>query len=115
MLFSSMTFLFVFMPLVMAVYLLSKKEIRNYVLLIASIIFYAWGEPRYLAIMILTILVNYVGALLIDRHIESYKRKWFLGITIAVDLSFLFYFKYFNFIIDNVNSALQLNMDLLMW
>lgn len=106
-----MTFLFVFMPLVMAVYLLSKKEIRNYVLLIASIVFYAWGEPRYLAIMILTILVNYVGALLIDRHIESYKRKWFLGITIAVDLGFLFYFKYFNFIIDNVNSALQLNMD----
>lgn len=111
MLFSSMTFLFVFMPLVMAVYLLSKKEIRNYVLLIASIIFYAWGEPRYLAIMILTIIINYVGALLIDRHVESYKRKWILGITVAADLSFLFYFKYFNFIIDNVNSALQLNMD----
>lgn len=106
-----MTFLFVFMPLVMAVYLLSKKEIRNYVLLIASIIFYAWGEPRYLAIMILTIIINYVGALLIDRHVESYKRKWILGITVAADLSFLFYFKYFNFIIDNVNSALQLNMD----
>ena len=53
MLFSSMTFVFVFMPLVMSIYLLSKKEIRNYVLLAASIIFYAWGEPRYLAIMIM--------------------------------------------------------------
>lgn len=111
MLFSSMTFIFVFLPVVMAVYLLSKKEIRNYVLLIASIIFYAWGEPRYLAIMILTIMVNYIGAILIDRNIESYKRKWILAATIVVDLGFLFYFKYFNFIIDNVNSALQLNMD----
>ena len=67
MLFSSMTFVFVFMPLVMSIYLLSKKEIRNYVLLAASIIFYAWGEPRYLAIMIMTIFVTYAGARLIDR------------------------------------------------
>lgn len=111
MLFSSMTFLFVFMPVVMAVYLLSKKEIRNYILLAASIIFYAWGEPRYLAIMILTIFINYFGALLIDRHVESRKRKMWLAITIAADLSFLVYFKYFNFIIDNVNAVLQLNMN----
>lgn len=67
MLFSSMTFLFVFMPLVITVYGLSKKEIRNYVLLVASIVFYAWGEPRYLAIMIITILVNYVGAIEMAR------------------------------------------------
>lgn len=106
MLFSSMTFLFVFMPLVMAVYFLSKPEIRNYVLLIASIIFYAWGEPRYLAIMIITILINYAGAVLLDRHIESIKRKWIVSLTILADLSFLVYFKYFNFIIDNVNGLL---------
>ena len=71
MLFSSMTFVFVFMPLVMSIYLLSKKEIRNYVLLAASIIFYAWGEPRYLAIMIMTIFVTYAGARLIDRYVET--------------------------------------------
>lgn len=82
MLFSSMTFLFVFMPLVMAVYFLSKKEIRNYVLLIASIIFYAWGEPRYLAIMIITILVNYAGAILLDKHYSSRQRLWIVSLTI---------------------------------
>lgn len=111
MLFSSMTFVFVFMPLVMSIYLLSKKEIRNYVLLAASIIFYAWGEPRYLAIMIMTIFVTYAGARLIDRYVETAGRKWALALTVLVDLGFLIYFKYFNFIVDNVNAALQLNLD----
>ena len=111
MLFSSMTFLFVFMPVVMSIYLLSKKDIRNYVLLAASIIFYAWGEPRYLAIMIMTIVVTYVGARIVDRCLDDKKRKWAMAATILVDLGFLIYFKYFNFIVDNVNAALQLNLD----
>lgn len=113
MLFSSMTFLFVFMPLVMAVYFLSKKEIRNYVLLIASIIFYAWGEPRYLAIMIITILVNYAGAILLDKHYSSRQRLWIVSLTIVFDLSFLFYFKYFNFVVDNINGVLATDFQLL--
>lgn len=113
MLFSSMTFLFVFMPLVMAVYFLSKKEIRNYVLLIASIIFYAWGEPRYLAIMIITILVNYAGAILLDKHYSSWQRLWIVSLTIVLDLSFLFYFKYFNFVVDNINGVLATDFQLL--
>lgn len=113
MLFSSMTFLFVFMPLVMAVYFLSKKEIRNYVLLIASIIFYAWGEPRYLAIMIITILVNYAGAILLDKHYSSRQRLWIISLTIVLDLSFLFYFKYFNFVVDNINGVLTTDFQLL--
>lgn len=113
MLFSSMTFLFVFMPLVMAVYFLSKKEIRNYVLLIASIIFYAWGEPRYLAIMIITILVNYTGAILLDKHYSSRQRLWIVSLTIVLDLSFLFYFKYFNFVVDNINGVLATDFQLL--
>ena len=113
MLFSSMTFLFVFMPLVMAVFFLSKKEIRNYVLLIASIIFYAWGEPRYLAIMIITILVNYAGAILLDKHYSSRQRLWIVSLTIVLDLSFLFYFKYFNFVVDNINGVLATDFQLL--
>lgn len=113
MLFSSMTFLFVFMPLVMAVYFLSKKEIRNYVLLIASIIFYAWGEPRCLAIMIITILVNYAGAILLDKHYSSRQRLWIVSLTIVLDLSFLFYFKYFNFVVDNINGVLATDFQLL--
>lgn len=65
MLFSSMTFVFVFMPLVMSIYLLSKKEIRNYGSAGGQHHFYAWGEPRYLAIMIMTIFVTYAGARLL--------------------------------------------------
>ena len=113
MLFSSMTFWCVFLPLVMAVYFLSKKEIRNYVLLIASIIFYAWGEPRYLAIMIITILVNYAGAILLDKHYSSRQRLWIVSLTIVLDLSFLFYFKYFNFVVDNINGVWATDFQLL--
>ncbi len=111
MLFSSMTFLFVFMPVVMAVYFLAKKEIRNYILLIASIIFYAWGEPRYLAIMIISILVNYIGALGLDKFKSPHQRLGIVTATILVDLSFLFYFKYFNFVVDNINLALHTHID----
>ena len=106
-----MTFLFVFMPVVMAIYFLAKKEIRNYILLIASIIFYAWGEPRYLAIMIITILVNYIGALCLDKYQNPRQRLGIVTVTILVNLSFLFYFKYFNFVIDNINLALHTHID----
>ena len=103
MLFSSMTFIFLFLPIVCAMYWLTRKEYRNYILLFASILFYAWGEPRYLAIMLTTIVINYFGALLIDKY-SKYK-KWILAGTILSDLGFLFYFKYFNFVMTNINSA----------
>ena len=104
MLFSSITFISIFLPLVCFLYLCVKKDLKNYVLLIASIIFYAWGEPRYLAIMLLTILINYIGANYISRSKKQPHRKWLVAITILADLSFLIYFKYFNFIIDNINT-----------
>ena len=110
MLFSSMTFVFMFLPIVCSVYLLARKDLQNYILLIASILFYAWGEPRYLAIMFLTILVNYIGANYISRSKNQKHRKLLLMATIIVDLSFLFYFKYFNFVMDNINAVF--NMDI---
>ena len=111
MLFSSMTFVFLFLPIVCLIYLLAKKELHNAILLAASILFYAWGEPRYLAIMILTILANYVGAIALDKH-KKYKKPILLA-TIAVDLSFLLYFKYFNFFIDNINSIFAMDITFL--
>ena len=99
------------MPLVITVYGLSKKEIRNYVLLVASIVFYAWGAPRYLAIMIITILVNYVGAIEMARFANRKKRKLILAATILTDLGFLIYFKYFNFMVENLNNWLELEFD----
>lgn len=111
MLFSSMTFVFIFLPIVCAIYLLVRPEIRNYILLAASMLFYAWGEPRYLAIMILTIMINYYGAYFISRSRNLIHRKLFLVATILVDLSFLFYFKYFNFVLDNINHLFHAHID----
>ena len=71
MLFSTMTFVFMFLPIVLVLYLVTKKELHNPILLISSIIFYAWGEPKYLAIMLLTILINYYGALFIEYAREK--------------------------------------------
>lgn len=105
MLFSSMTFIYLFLPIVCTIYLLAKKELHNSILLIASIIFYAWGEPTYLAIMIMTILVNYLGALAVEKYV-NYK-KIAVAATVIIDLSFLIYFKYFNFIINNFNLAFE--------
>ena len=116
MLFSSMTFVFLFLPIVCAVYFLVRKDLRNYVLLLASVLFYAWGEPRYLAIMILTILINYLGALGVARldteNTQQY-RKMLLGGVIVLNLGFLFYFKYFNFFVDNLNAAFTSNFDVI--
>lgn len=112
MLFSSMTFIFVFLPILLLLYIMAKKELRNPILLIASILFYAWGEPKYLAIMLLTILINFAGAIFIEKaRDEGKSSKKVLILTILANLSFLIYFKYFNFIIDNVNTLLHSHID----
>ncbi len=111
MLFSSMTFIFIFLPIVLLLYLTSKKELHNPILLIASIIFYAWGEPKYLAIMLFTILINYFGAIAIDKC-SKYK-KLLLYTTILANLGFLIYFKYFNFLITNCNNIFHSQINAL--
>lgn len=127
MLFSSMTFIYIFLPILLFLYLVTKKELHNSILLVASIIFYAWGEPKYLAIMLMTILVNYFRAILIERannctneeHSSSLARvakrifspKFFLVLTIIANLGFLVYFKYFNFLIANANNIFHSHID----
>lgn len=108
MLFSSMTFVFMFLPIVCALYLLSQKRFHNPILLAASILFYAWGEPKYLAIMLLTILINYAGAIAVEKF--NHKKLWLI-FTIIVDLGLLIYFKYFNFIIDNINNLFHSHIN----
>lgn len=104
-----MTFVYMFLPIVLLLYLVTKKELHNPILLIASIIFYAWGEPKYLAIMLLTILLNFFGAIAIDKF--KSKKKSILGLTIIGNLAFLIYFKYFNFLIDNCNNIFHANIE----
>lgn len=110
MLFSSLLFLSIFLPIVLLIYFTVKRELRNYVLLVASLIFYGWGEPRYLAIMLIVILMNYFFAILVEN---SKNKKLYLAIVIAGNLSFLVYFKYFNFLIENANRFFSLNLSTL--
>ncbi len=109
MLFSTMTFIYVFLPIVLLLYLVTKKELHNPILLVVSIIFYAWGEPKYLAIMLLTILINFLGAIFIDKYQKH--KKLILIATIIGNLSFLIYFKYFNFLIENYNNIFHANLE----
>ena len=111
MLFSSMTFVFMFLPLVFTTYLLMPPRFRNGLLLAASILFYAWGEPRYVAIMRLTVLINWLGALLIARFQKH--KILILTASVITDLSFLFYFKYFNFVAININAFAGADIPLL--
>ena len=100
MLFSSLTFLFCFLPAVVAGYYICPRKLRNFFLLLASIFFYAWGEPRYLPVIFTTITISYIGALVIEKF--RYK-KLLLTLFIVLDLSLLFYFKYMNFFLENLN------------
>ena len=112
MLFSSMTFIFMFLPILCAIYLLSKKEYHNSILLVASLIFYAWGEPRYLAIMLMSIIINWAGAIFIDKcRSNPLQAKSILIFTILLNLANLVYFKYFNFIVDNLNNLFHSHID----
>ena len=100
-------FLFLFLPLTLAGYYLLKKEYRNVFLLLASLFFYAWGENKFVIIMIASILINYFCGLLI-AYVKSkcglFVNRLVLFITVALNLSLLFYFKYYDFFISNVNG-----------
>ena len=105
MLFSSLIFIFLFLPLVLSVYFVSPKFIKNYVLLFFSLIFYAWGEPKFVLAMLLSIILNYFFALLISNS-KGRKdlRKSFLILSVIFNLGLMFIFKYLNFTISNINT-----------
>lgn len=103
MLFSSNLFLFLFLPLVIIVYYLLNPKLRNLFLLAASLLFYAWGEPSFVWIMIGSILFNYLMALIIDRLPIQRLKTAFLVLTVAGNLGLLFIYKYLDFFIVNVN------------
>ncbi|MDO4889070.1 MAG: MBOAT family O-acyltransferase, partial [Candidatus Saccharibacteria bacterium] len=108
MLFNSMVFLWIFLPVLLVLYFLTKRffpAARNYVLLVFSLLFYAWGEPKYIILMLVSILVNYVFGILVDKAPKKgKKRKVLLVLDILFNVGLLGYFKYFNFFTDNVNK-----------
>lgn len=113
MLFSSIPFLYYFLPLVLAVYFLTPARFRNAVLLLASLIFYAWGEPKYVLLMLASILSGCGFGLLQERYRGQKGAKLFCGLSVAVSLSFLLYFKYADFFLENFNAATGLGVPLL--
>lgn len=114
MVFSSTIFLCVYLPLVLLGYYICPKKGRNLFLLIASLVFYAWGEPKYVFLMIFSILVNYIFGRLMDKNRGRQKRmKLLLVLSVVIDLGLLSVFKYTDFIITNVNAIFGANFDLL--
>ena len=115
MLFSSITFLFYFLPIMLILYYLFVRNfpIKNVVLLIGSLIFYAWGEPWFMLVMLVSILGNYLFALAVDRYRDDTKiAKWILILTVILNIGLLFVFKYADFVIRNINSATNADIPL---
>ena len=114
MVFSSTIFLCVYLPLVLLGYYICPKKGRNLFLLIASLVFYAWGEPKYVFLMIFSILVNYIFGRLMDKNRGRQKRmKLLLVLSVVIDLGLLSVFKYTDFVITNINAIFGSSFDLL--
>ena len=113
MLFSSIPFLYYFLPSVLILYFLAPKKLKNTVLLISSLVFYGWGEPKYVIMMVASIIIGFVSGLLIEATNEKSKKKLIITINIIINLGFLGFFKYSNFFIENFNSVTGLSLNLL--
>ena len=107
MLFTSLEFLFLFLPITLGVYFLLKGAARNYWLLVTSLFFYAWGEPSFVVVMLGSILFNYVITLaMVWFKLKRFRKtaKWMLGLAITGNLLFLGSYKYLNFITENLRD-----------
>ena len=113
MLFSSVPFLYYFLPATLLLYLIAPRCLKNAVLLLVSLVFYAWGEPRYIAVMLASVALGYVFGLLIERFRGRRAAKVFLVLSVASSLAFLVYFKYADFFITNWNAVTGLAVPLL--
>ena len=109
MLFTSISFLYYFLPIVLIIYFIAPKKYKNLILFIFSLIFYFYGEPKYIFLMILEILIAYIGAILIDK----YKSKKILILTLFIHIILLIIFKYTSFLITNINNIFNTNFKLL--
>ncbi len=100
MVFSSIPFLFIFLPAVLIVYHIIPKKARNLFLLAANLIFYAYGEPLYVLLMISSIILNYIGAIVVEKSKDSRQKKILLAVFIVLNLAALGYFKYTGLVLD---------------
>lgn len=116
MLFSSVTFLFYFLPLTLILYFAAPKFLKNSVLLLSSLFFYGWGEPRYLIFMIISVLQGYLSGILIEKFSKDSKKrmtKIIMIVSAVISLGLLGYCKYADFFIENFNAVTGLSVPLL--
>lgn len=110
MVFSSLVFLFVFLPIVLILYYISNDKLKNYILLLSSLFFYAWGEPKYIFLMVISISVNYIFSIKVSKDTKT-KKLWLI-FSLAFNLGILIVFKYTNFLVKIINSAVNTNWHL---
>ena len=113
MIFSSVFFVFLFLPIVLLAYFIVPGKLKNVVILISSLIFYAWGEPVYIVLMIFSIVYNYIAGIEIDYHREEGRDgrvKFVFLMSVVVNLLILGFFKYYGFVIDNLNHILPIEI-----
>ena len=113
MLFSSIPFLYYFLPSVLILYFIAPKKLKNMVLMLSSLVFYGWGEPKYVVLMIASIVIGYFSGILIEAFSQRKLSKVFLGVSVIANLGFLAYFKYADFFIENFNGVTGLSVPLL--
>lgn len=113
MIFSSIPFLYYFLPVVLLVYGLTPREGKNAVLLLFSLVFYGWGEPKYLAVMLVCTALGYGFGLALGRAGRPGVRKALLAASVLSSLSFLVYFKYADFFLSNFNALTGASLPLL--
>ncbi|MCY6958122.1 MBOAT family O-acyltransferase [Clostridium brassicae] len=111
MVFSSLIFIFLFLPITIGMYYMAPRFLRNFILFLTSLIFYAWGEPVYILIMLFSTVFDYINALLIERyrHKKLIPKLVFIN-SIIVNLGILSFFKYYNFLIGNINDLFGLSI-----
>ena len=110
MLFSGIPFLYFFLPCVIVLYFAVPKCLKNAVLLFSSLFFYGWGEPKYVILMVISILCGYGFGLLIDKYRGTKWAKPFMIVSVLISLSFLLYFKYADFFIKNFTFGLPVKL-----
>ena len=111
MLFTSISFLYYFLPVLILIYFITPKKYKNIILLIASLLFYFYGEPKYVLLMIIEIIIAYIGAILIDKYKNQSKN--ILITTLFIHIFLLIIFKYTDFIIKTINDISNANIKLL--
>jgi len=113
MVFSSVIFLYIFLPIMLLIYFIVPKKIKNAIMILASFAFFAWGEIKYIGIMLILAVMDYFCGKGIDKAEDKSKKKFYLMFDVVVNLLILFFFKYADFIISSINSVTGLSIPLL--